>query len=83
MKKIINDSLIELKNAKKNFYDYHSYHEGYAVIKEELDELWDIIKGSQSKEDMYSEAIQVISSTIRFIENLIIKKGDFDGKKRY
>ena len=31
----------ELKSANGKFPLFNSSHEGYAVIKEELDELWD------------------------------------------
>lgn len=31
----------ELNKAQAKFPEFHSMHEGYAVIKEELDEVWD------------------------------------------
>ena len=31
----------EYARAKSSYPAYHSGHEGYAVIREELDELWD------------------------------------------
>ena len=34
----------ELLSATEKFGPFNSTHEGYAVIKEELDELWDEIK---------------------------------------
>jgi len=40
--------LLEITNeyhrAEGLFPKFHSNHEGYAVIKEELDELWDLVK---------------------------------------
>ena len=35
----------------------NSRHEGYAVIKEEFDELWDAIKGNCSNEMIVEEAV--------------------------
>lgn len=38
------DLRYELKKAESEFTEYNSAHEGYAIIKEEFDELWDEIK---------------------------------------
>ena len=48
----------------------HSAHEGYAVILEELDELWEEVKGHRSPENlaaMRSEAVQVAAMAIAFV----------------
>lgn len=34
----------EVKEARKRYGAFNSTHEGYAVLKEEVEELWDIIK---------------------------------------
>lgn len=63
----------ELQSAKSKFADFHSNHEGYAVIKEEVDELWDLIKGSKlthADDRMKKECIQIAAMAIRFIEDL-------------
>ena len=44
-----------------------SSHEGYAVLKEEVDELWDNIKSNTPIVDQRKEAIQVAAMAIRFI----------------
>lgn len=36
--------LEELKSARRLHPNFHSPHEAYAIILEELDEVWDIIK---------------------------------------
>ena len=58
--------------AQKPFF--HSTHEGYAVLKEEVDELWDEIKISKTFDKanllMVNEAIQVAAMAIKFVENL-------------
>lgn len=63
---ILNDIVDEVKRAKEMFPDFHSAHEGYAVLLEEVDELWDDIK-SDNEEGMYGEAVQVAAMAIRFI----------------
>jgi hypothetical protein len=49
---------------------FNSAHEGYAVILEELDELWDEVKKNGSQRDvqkMRDEAIQVAAMAMRFV----------------
>ena len=60
----------ELDRATKRFGAFNSYHEGYAVIKEEVDELWDEIKGTQDNQRMREEAIQIAAMAIRFLYDL-------------
>ncbi len=38
----------ELFSAMRRYAPMHSAHEGYAVIAEELDELWDAVRMRQS-----------------------------------
>jgi hypothetical protein len=48
-------------------------HEGYAVILEELDELWDLVKAypkRASTDDMRPEAIQIAAMAVRFVLNV-------------
>ncbi len=62
---------IELYKATKKFGTFNNPHEGYAVILEELDELWDEIKDKDSRiQHMKKEAIQVAAMAIRFIHDL-------------
>ena len=64
----------ELASATEKFPPFHSGHEGYAVIKEELDELWEEVKKKQSTpgraEAMYKEALQVAAMALRFMVDL-------------
>ncbi len=38
----------EVARAERNLPEYNSYHEGYALILEKMDELWDLIKDRNS-----------------------------------
>lgn len=60
----------ELLVAQRKFPPFHSLHEGYAVILEEVDELWDEIKRCQPFEfnsQHRNEALQIAAMAIRFI----------------
>jgi len=59
--------LVEYGSAKRNFPLMRSPHEGYAILKEEVDELWDNIKGNTSKETLIHEAKQVGAMALRFL----------------
>ena len=56
----------ELKRATSKFGPFNSAHEGYAVIKEELEELWDFVKINNTNEAR-KEAVQVAAMAIRFL----------------
>lgn len=74
MKTSTYDAVIaELEFAREHFPPMHSEHEGYAIILEELDELWDEIKKSPKKRDkeaLRKEAIQVAAMAIKFVDDL-------------
>ena len=57
----------ELRRATDKFSKFNSPHEGYAVLKEEVDELWDAIKDNASPQRQREEAIQVAAMAIRYI----------------
>lgn len=59
----------EVIQAMDSYPAFHSAHEGYSVLAEEVDELWDLVKLKQSKRDaetMQKEAIQVAAMAVRF-----------------
>lgn len=66
--------LAEVLRAKTMFpVDFVNQHEGYAVILEEIDELWDEVKKNQRNYDlaaMRKEAIQCAAMCIRFATEL-------------
>lgn len=60
----------ELAVAYSKYGDFASAHEGYAVIKEELEELWTEIKKKKeerNKANMKREALQVAAMATKFI----------------
>jgi hypothetical protein len=62
----------EFNRSNELYPQFHSTHEGYAVIKEEVDELWDYIKQSKSvlpNNSMISETIQIMAMCVKFIKS--------------
>ena len=63
----------EYERAVSLFSDFKSPHEGYAILLEEVDELWDEIKGNKkpgAHERMRDEAVQVGAMALRFLAML-------------
>ena len=70
--KAINLVRDELSKATNTHGEMQSAHEGYAVILEEMDELWEEIKKKhQNLPMMMEEAVQVAAMAIRFIVDVI------------
>lgn len=79
----------ELEKARATHAPMNGHHEGYAVILEEVDELWEVCKmnthkfGSelavrreqreQKRAAMRKEALQVAAMAVRFIEDVCDK----------
>jgi len=67
--------LIELEKANNKFPNFNTPHEGYAVIQEEMDELWDEVKKvkyplvERELEALEKECIQVAAMCIKFIDS--------------
>ena len=68
---VVTEALRELDVAQDRFPAFHSAHEGWAVIKEEMDELWEAVRLKQSTpgrtDKMRREAIQVAAMALRFL----------------
>lgn len=72
LERICYEVLNELERAF-NWPPMNSAHEGYAVLLEEVDELWDQVKVNQKRRDiqkMRSEAIQVAAMAIRLVHDI-------------
>jgi NTP pyrophosphatase (non-canonical NTP hydrolase) len=65
----------EVWKAKSKFpVNFHNQHEAYAVILEEVDELWDEIKKNQKVYDLDAqrkEAIQAAAMLCRLLVELL------------
>lgn len=57
----------ECEYATLKFNKFNSTHEGYAVLKEEVDELWDVIKKNGTSIELKSEAVQIGAMALRFL----------------
>lgn len=73
---VVLDVVAELKSATEKFGAFNSTHEGAAILLEEYEELWDLVKtnpkkfeGGQEalKKAMRAEAIQVAAMAMRFV----------------
>jgi len=72
----------ELIRARKNHGPQSSYHEGYAVLLEEVDELWDEVKKKSSNrnhEDTLAELVQIAACAQKMAEDVVIPR--IEGKK--
>lgn len=62
--------LEEVERAQQKYPPFNSAHEGYAVLLEEVDELWDEVKMAPTRrrsDFMYAEAVQVAAMAVRFL----------------
>ena len=69
----LNDMSIELNKAEQLHGSYNSYHEAYAVILEELDEFWEIVRQkTQDRNDQkaYAELVQIAVTAWRTARDL-------------
>lgn len=60
----------EYFRALEKFGDFKNPHEGYAILLEEVDELWDEVKKNETNRDyeqMEKEAKQVAAMAIKFM----------------
>lgn len=60
------DITAEAEQAMTRWPPFNSAHEGYAVLLEEVDELWDDIKANQVERSI-AEAIQVGAMALRYV----------------
>lgn len=74
-KKVINRWLLELEVFKElaRAYEKHGQdpwgrHEFYAILKEEVEELWDIIKSDGPTDTLVREMAQVAAMVFRYAE---------------
>jgi len=61
----------EFLKASSKFPAFASEHEGYAILLEEVDELWEAVKLNQKRQERHNqcrkECIQVAAMALRFL----------------
>ena len=57
----------EYLRACRLFRRFHCTHEGYAVILEEMDALWEEIKANSAPCVLREEAVQIAAMAVRFM----------------
>jgi hypothetical protein len=67
---ILADMFAEFLRASATFNGFHSAHEGYAVLREEVDELWDDVKANAEPDRLREEAVQVGAMAVRFVHDV-------------
>lgn len=78
---VLDSVRLELMRAQAKFPPMASLHEGYAILKEEVDELWDEVKGQQRRERIAAELLQVAAMAVRMYLDCVPKlKGNTDAK---
>lgn len=68
-KNVLKEVEVEVLCATSMWPPMNSAHEAFAVMQEEVDELWEHVKTKQSKRDLFAmrkEAIQVAAMAVRF-----------------
>lgn len=80
IREILDEVGIEVARAQVMFPRLTaSAHEGFAVLKEEVDELWDEVRGKSDGDQearakrrarMRKEAVQVAAMAVRFIQEV-------------
>jgi len=74
----------ELARARKNHGPQTSYHEGYGVLLEEVDELWDEVKKkstNRNHEDTLAELVQIAVCAQKMAEDIVIPEINKQKKK--
>lgn len=69
----------ELREAVRRYGPMASAHEGWAVLKEEVDELWDEVRKSPRKRvyaDMHAEAVQCAAMAVRFMLDVTLPEAE-------
>lgn len=70
------DAIEELEKARKGYpTPFNSAHEGFSIMNEEVDELWDEVRakqgGDRDPDSMRKEAVQVAAMAMRFIDDVV------------
>lgn len=67
------DVMAELFRARQTYPRFNSAHEGFAILLEEVDELWEEVRkkpSKRSKARLRAEAKQIAAMAIRFMKDV-------------
>ena len=74
LKKILEMVEAEFRRASAKNEAFHSCHEGYSILAEEVDELWDEVKKKtklRSTRLMQNECKQIAAMAVRYMHDLL------------
>ena len=72
LRALLDEVADELAKAQSKHPPMHSGHEGWAVIREELDELWEHVRSDTWRSPAARhEAVQIAAMAVRYIGDLI------------
>lgn len=75
--KVLTEIRLEAVRAARLHAPMNSLHEGYAVLLEEVDELWDWVKANEKRRDyeaIQKETIQIAAMAIRILVDVVQPK---------
>ena len=76
------DVAVEIKKARSKHAAIHSLHEGWAVIREELDELWEHVRRKETDHSgnagAYKELVQLGAMAQRVAEDVVAPNSVLD-----
>ena len=68
LKSLLAEIADEYRSAASKFPPFRSPHEGYAILLEEVDELWDEVRRKGvTRAELKAEALQVAAMGLRFM----------------
>jgi len=73
--KVLGEIWDTVQDADAKFPEYHSLHEAYAILKEEMDELWDEIKMNGLPASIRAEVVDIGAVCIRLLRYIDRKAG--------
>ena len=73
------DCIAEYAAARAKYQPFHSAHEGYAVLAEEVDELWDWVRHrstDRSAAAAWQECVQIAAMAMAFATEVGVSDGE-------
>lgn len=71
------DASLELSGARRKHGPISSAHEGYAVLLEEVEEFWELVRrqtGDRDPREVYRELVQIAAMAARIATDLELMK---------